>query len=66
MRFAKDVVCTEGNRNGHTALVRKNEKKRPLERPKRTCENIKIKYDVVTFSVYLRRETCSGQTWAQK
>jgi hypothetical protein len=51
-----------GNRNGHRASVRKNEKKKPLERPKRTCENIKIKNDAVTFNIYLRTETRSGQS----
>jgi hypothetical protein len=34
MRSAKDVACTEGNRNGHRASVKKYEKKRPLEIPK--------------------------------
>jgi hypothetical protein len=40
-----------GNRNCHRASVAKNEKKRPLERSKRTRENIKIKNDAVTFSI---------------
>jgi hypothetical protein len=40
-----------GNRNGHRASVGVNEKKRPLERPKCTCENIEIKNDAVTFNI---------------
>jgi hypothetical protein len=39
-----------GNRKGHRASVWLNEKKRPFERPKCTCENIKIKNDAVTFN----------------
>ena len=42
--------------------MRKPEKKRPLERPKHTCENIKIKSDAVTFNMYLRTEIRSGQS----
>jgi hypothetical protein len=39
------------NINCHRVSVMEDEKKRPFERPKSICENIKIKNVAVNFSI---------------
>jgi hypothetical protein len=54
MIWAGHVACTWGIRNAHTIFAGKFERKRPLERNRNRCEDVKMYLTEIGFGIGIR------------